>query len=59
MYIEKINGPEDVKKLNTEEMTAMAEEMRQALLKRASIHGGHFGPKLWYGGSNDRNALCI
>ena len=44
MYIEKINGPEDVKKLNTEEMTAMAEEMRQALLKRASIHGGHFGP---------------
>lgn len=44
MYIEKINGPEDVKKLNAEELTAMAEEMRQALLKRASIHGGHFGP---------------
>ena len=44
MYIEKINGPEDVKKLNTEEMTKMAEEMRHALLKRASIHGGHFGP---------------
>ena len=44
MYIEKINGPEDVKKLNVEEMTAMAEEMRHALLKRASIHGGHFGP---------------
>lgn len=44
MYIEKINGPEDVKKLNTEELTAMAEEMRHALLKRASIHGGHFGP---------------
>lgn len=44
MYIEKINGPEDVKKLNIEEMTALAEEMRHALLKRASIHGGHFGP---------------
>ena len=43
MYIEKINGPEDVKKLNIEEMTALAEEMRHALLKRASIHGGHFG----------------
>lgn len=44
MYIEKISGPEDVKKLNIEEMTALAEEMRHALLKRASIHGGHFGP---------------
>lgn len=44
MYIEKINEPEDVKKLNIEEMTALAEEMRHALLKRASIHGGHFGP---------------
>lgn len=44
MYIEKINGPEDVKKLNIEEMTALAEEMRHALLKRASIQGGHFGP---------------
>lgn len=44
MYIEKINGSEDVKKLNIEEMTALAEEMRHALLKRASIHGGHFGP---------------
>ena len=44
MYIEKINGPEDVKKLNIEEMTALAEEMRHVLLKRASIHGGHFGP---------------
>ena len=44
MYIEKIKGPEDVKKLNIEEMTALAEEMRHALLKRASIHGGHFGP---------------
>ena len=26
------------------QMTALAEEMRAALLKRASIHGGHFGP---------------
>lgn len=44
MYIEKINGPEDVKKLTVDEMTVMAGEMRKALLKRASIHGGHFGP---------------
>lgn len=44
MYIEKINGPEDVKKLSGDELTSLAAEMRQALLKRASIHGGHFGP---------------
>lgn len=59
MYIEKINGPEDVKKLTVDEMTVMAGEMREALLKRASIHGGHFGPKLRYGRGNDRTALCI
>ena len=28
MYIEQINGPEDVKKLNIEEMTAMAAAQR-------------------------------
>ena len=44
MYLEKINGPEYIKKLTTDEMTKLAAEMRDALLKRASIHGGHFGP---------------
>ncbi len=44
MYIENINGPEDVKKLSIEQMQVLAQEMRTALLKRASIHGGHFGP---------------
>lgn len=41
MYLEKINGPEDVKKLTDDEMIKLAAEMRSALLKRASIHGGH------------------
>lgn len=44
MYLEQINGPEDVKKLSGEQLTELAVEMRQALLKRVSIHGGHFGP---------------
>ena len=44
MYLEKINGPEDVKKLTDDEMIKLAAEMRNALLKRASIYGGHFGP---------------
>lgn len=44
MYLEKINSPADVKKLTVDEMTALAEEMRKALLFRLSKHGGHFGP---------------
>ena len=44
MYIEKINGPEDVKKIEVSELPKLAEEMRHALLIRASKHGGHFGP---------------
>ncbi|MDY3258681.1 MAG: 1-deoxy-D-xylulose-5-phosphate synthase, partial [Ruminococcus callidus] len=46
MYIEKIDSPEDLKKLNIDEMTSLAEEMRKALIKKLSIHGGHFGPNL-------------
>ena len=30
MYMEKSNAPEDVKKLNQDEMNALAAEMRQA-----------------------------
>ena len=44
MYLEKINSPADVKKLTVDEMTALAEEMRKALLFWLSKHGGHFGP---------------
>ena len=44
MYLERINSPEDVKKLSIAELPVLAEEMRHALLLRASEHGGHFGP---------------
>ncbi|MFA3904975.1 1-deoxy-D-xylulose-5-phosphate synthase [Fusobacterium nucleatum] len=46
MYLEKINSPEDVKKLNIEEMKVLAQEIREAIIKRDAIHGGHFGPNL-------------
>mgnify|MGYP004495074325 FL=1 len=46
MYLEKINSPADVKKLNSDEMRALADEMRTALIKKLSIHGGHCGPNL-------------
>lgn len=44
MYLEKINGPEDVKKIKIDELPVLAQEIRDALLVRASKHGGHFGP---------------
>lgn len=46
MYLEKIKSPSDVKKLSTKEMKALAQEMRTALIKKISAHGGHFGPNL-------------
>ena len=44
MYLEKINSPEDVKKLNIEELKKLAEEIRKALMNRLTKMGGHFGP---------------
>ncbi len=46
MYLEKIKSPDDVKKLNIEEMKSLAAEMRKALIEKLSVHGGHCGPNL-------------
>ncbi|MDE7124460.1 MAG: 1-deoxy-D-xylulose-5-phosphate synthase, partial [Eubacterium sp.] len=48
MYLEKINSPDDVKKLNIRELEALAAEMRGTLINRLSKHGGHFGPNLGF-----------
>lgn len=46
MYIEKIHGPQDVKRLTVGEMETLAAEIRKALLEKLSAHGGHIGPNL-------------
>ncbi|WP_160674023.1 1-deoxy-D-xylulose-5-phosphate synthase [Clostridium sp. C8-1-8] len=46
MYLEKINSPEDVKKLSVANMNDLSAEIRQTLLKKLSEHGGHIGPNL-------------
>lgn len=46
MYIEKINGPADVKRLSAGELETLSEEVRGVLLKKLSEHGGHVGPNL-------------
>ena len=42
--LDKINEPKDLKKLTLEELASLAQEIRDVLLKKLSIHGGHFGP---------------
>ena len=44
MYLENINGPVDLKKLDNSQLEVLAAEMRTALLGKLSKHGGHFGP---------------
>lgn len=44
MYLEKINSPKDIKDLTTPQLEVLAKEMRDALYKKLSIHGGHCGP---------------
>lgn len=46
MYLEKINGPEDIKKLKVEELQVLADETRMAVVNRISNVGGHSGPNL-------------
>ena len=56
MYIEKINGPADVKKLTLEELPVLAEEIRQALLM-GQVNWRTFWTEFWYGRSN--HLQCI
>ncbi len=46
MYLEKINGPADVKKLNIGQLNVLADEVRHYLVEKLSAHGGHVGPNL-------------
>ena len=46
MILDKVNSPEDVKKLNIDEMNTLADEIRQFIMKKVNTTGGHFGPNL-------------
>ena len=48
MLIEKVNSPEDIKKLNKEELNTLASEIREGLMNRLSKKGGHFGPNFGF-----------
>lgn len=46
MFLEHINSPADVKKLNSFELQELAKEMRQALITKISQCGGHLASNL-------------
>ena len=46
MILEHIEGPWDVKKLNTEELKTLAAEIRQFLIEKISVTGGHLASNL-------------
>lgn len=45
-YLDQINSPADLKKLNVSQMQTLASEIRHAILNRDSTVGGHVGPNL-------------
>ncbi len=44
--LKKVNEPKDLKTLSKEDLNKLSEEIRQILLQKLSIHGGHVGPNL-------------
>ena len=46
MILENIKSVKDLKALPCDALPALAREMREALIKKLSVHGGHFGSNL-------------
>ncbi len=46
MILDKVNVPDDLKKLSIQEMNALADEMRELIIKKVNTTGGHMGPNL-------------
>lgn len=44
--LDRVNGPEDLKKLTPAELTTLAEEIRSYLVTSVAKTGGHLGPNL-------------
>jgi len=46
MILDKVNTPDDVKKLQATEMNTLAAEIRELIIKKVNSTGGHMGPNL-------------
>ena len=46
MYIENINSPRDLKKVSTDNLQVVAQEIRNVLIDKTSKYGGHLASNL-------------
>lgn len=46
MLLEQINGPEDLKRLTIPQLEALSTEIRQFLIEKLAVTGGHLAPNL-------------
>lgn len=44
--LDKVSNSNDLKTLSNEELTMLADEMRELIIKKVNTTGGHFGPNL-------------
>ena len=48
MILENVKSPADIKSMSAEQLETLASEIRQGILLRDSLHGGHVGPNLGF-----------
>ena len=46
--LDKVNSPDDLKKLGVNELYKLSDEMRELIIKKVNTIGGHFGPNLGF-----------
>lgn len=46
MILDNVNSPKDLRSLSFQQLETLAAEIRQVLIHKMSISGGHFGPNL-------------
>ena len=46
--LERVNTPQDIKKMSLEELKTLAQEIREVLITRVTTTGGHMAPNLGF-----------
>ena len=46
MILDKVDSPQDLKELSIKELNTLAEEIRELIIKKVNVTGGHMGPNL-------------
>ena len=58
-FLDQIQGPADLKKLEAEDLPALAEEIRETLINSLSNTGGHLGPMHWVLGATALSGIYL